>query len=225
MQDLTVIYLTASEINENFAEYQRRVLVDAIGDYPLISISRKPLDFGQNILDNGERGYSNIYRQMLRAAKVATTPFIATAEDDTLYPKEHYNFYRPEKDTFAYNNSRWALFTWGVPTYSWRNRKSNCSLIAPRELAIEALEERFEKYPDGTPPGKTGEMGRWRVEKQLGLTLRKSVDVYCGVPIIQLNHDSAIEDRQARHRKRMGPLKAYDIPFWGKAEDIVSYYK
>ena len=145
MQDLTVIYLTASEINENFAEYQRRVLVDAIGDYPLISISRKPLDFGQNILDNGERGYSNIYRQMLRAAKVATTPFIATAEDDTLYPKEHYNFYRPEKDTFAYNNSRWALFTWGVPTYSWRNRKSNCSLIAPRELTIEALEERFEK--------------------------------------------------------------------------------
>lgn len=225
MQDLTVIYLTASEIKESFAEYQRKILLEAVGDRPLISISRKPLDFGQNILDDGQRCYSNIYRQMLRAAKIATTPFMAVAEDDVLYPKEHFDFFRPEKDTFAYNQSRWALFTWGEPTYNWRNRKSNCSLIAPRELMIEALEERFAKYPDGTPPEKTGELGRWRVEKQLGLTLRKSAEVFSKVPIIQINHESATEQRQVGRRKALGPLKAYDIPFWGKAEDIVKHYK
>jgi len=163
---------------------------------------------------------------MLRAAKVATTSFVAIAEDDTLYPKEHFNFYRPEKNTFAYNQNRWALFTWGKPTYSWRNRKSNCSLIAPRELMIEALEERFAKYPGDTmPPQYVGELGRERVDRWLGVTIRKSVEVYSEVSIIQINHDDATEDRQKRYRKALGPMKAYDIPFWGKAEDLIKNYK
>lgn len=226
MQDLTVIYLTANQIPEFFAEYQRKILLKAIGDAPLISISRKPLDFGVNLLDVDKQGYINIYHQMLRGAKLATTGYVAVAEDDTLYSKEHFTFYRPEKDTFAYNQNRFALFTWGIPTYSWRNRKSNCSLIAPRKLMIEALEERFAKYPGDTMPKEwIGELGRARVDKWLGVTVRKSVEVYSEVSIIQINHDDATEDRQKRHRKALGPMKAYDIPFWGKAEDLIKHYK
>ncbi len=225
MKDLTVIYLTASQTPKHFAEYQRKILLEAAGDYPIVSVSREPLDLGLNIIDDGEKGISNIYRQMLRAAKVATTEYVAMAEDDTLYSKEHFNFYRPEKDTFAYNQNRFALFTWGVPTYSWRARKSNCSLIAPRELMIEALEERFAKYPNGTPPVATGELGRDRVERRLGITLRKSVEVYSEISVIQFNHDNGTEDGQRNHRKKMGPIKAYDIPFWGRAEDLIKNYK
>lgn len=225
MQDLTIIFLTASQTPDSFAEYHRKILLEAAGDYPIICVSRKPMDFGvMNLLDTEPKCLSNIYRQMLRAAKLATTEYIATAEDDTFYSKEHFNFYRPEKDTFAYNQSRWALFTW-LPMYSWRNRKSNCSLIAPRELLIEALEERFAKYPNGTPEEKTGELGRWRVEKKLNLTLRKSVEMYSDVPIIQFNHDNASEAGQRRHRKRLGSLKAFDIPFWGPAKDLIKLYK
>lgn len=226
MQDLTVIYLTANQIPELFAEYQRKILLEAIGDALLISISRKPLDFGINLLDADKQGYINIYHQMLRGAKLATTDYVAVAEDDTLYPKEHFTFYRPEKDTFAYNQNRFALFTWGIPTYSWRNRKSNCSLIAPRKLMIEALEERFAKYPGDTMPKEwIGELGRARVDKWLGVTVRKSTEVYSEVSIIQINHDDATEDRQKRHRKALGPMKAYDMPFWGKAEDLIKNYK
>lgn len=143
-QDLTVIYLTASLIPQSFANYQRKILLEAIGDTPIISVSRKPLNFGINIIDDGDKNISNIYYQMLRAAKVATSEFIAVAEDDTLYPKEHFSFFRPDKDTFAYNMNRLALFTWD-PIYSWRDGKSNCALIAPRKLVISALKERFKK--------------------------------------------------------------------------------
>lgn len=224
-KDLTVIYLTASEIKESFAEYQRKILVEAVGDYPLISVSRKPLNFGLNIIDDGERSLSNIYRQMLRAAKVATTEYVATAEDDTLYHENHFNFYRPNKETFAYNQNRFALFTWGEPMYSWRDRKSNCSLIAPRELLIEALEERFAKWPEGTPDKITGEVGRGMVERNMGITVRKSVEVFSEVSVIQFNHDNASEDRQVRHRKKLGQIKVYDIYHWRKAEDLVKNYK
>ena len=225
MKDLTIIYLTASKIPEAFAEYQRKVLLEAIGDYPLISVSRKPLDFGKNILDNGEKGVDNIYRQMLRAAKVAETKYVAIAEDDALYNKEHFNFYRPEKDTFAYDQNRFALFTWGVPTYSWRNRKSNCSLIAPRKLMIEALEERFAKYPESIPEKLVGELGRERIERNLGVTLRKSVEVFSEVSVIQINHEAGSECPQVKHKKRLGQIKAYDIPHWGRAEDLLKKYK
>lgn len=225
MENLTVIYLTASKISKNFGDYQRSLLKDAIGDYPLISVSREPLDFGLNILDDGEKSTSNIYRQMLRACKVATTDYIAIAEDDTLYCKDHFNFYRPPLDTFCYNQNRFALFTWSEPIFSWRNRKSNCSLIAPRLLLIEALEERFAKFPNGTPDNITGEVGRGRVERNLGITVRKSEEKFSEVSIIQINHDTASEDRQVRHRKKLGQIKVYDLYYWGRPEEVLKNYE
>ena len=159
---------------------------------------------------------------MLRAAKVATTEFIAIAEDDVLYTKEHFNFYRPEADTFSYNMNRLALFTWGTPVYSWRAGQSNCALIAPRLLTIEALEERFKKYPNGTPPRMTSELGR--LEDDLGLTHRKLYEAYSNTSIIQFNHDFASELYQRTHRKKPGPIRCFDIPYWGKAADVIKRF-
>lgn len=230
MEDLTIIFITASEIKKEFAAYQWETLKRAAGSFPIIRVTRDQQescgDFGVSaiIYDNEPKGISNIYRQMLRAAKEAKTPYVAIAEDDTLYQADHFTFCRPPLDTFAYNQSRWALFTW-LPIYNWRYRKSNSTLIAPRELLIEALEERFAKYPEGTPVESTGEVGRDRVEKRLGLTVRKSVEVYSTIPVIQFNHDNGTEERQVSHRKRMGPLRALDIPYWGPSEKLVEIYK
>lgn len=224
MVDLTVIYLTASELNPKFAEYARAILKEATQTYPIISVSRKPLDFGANMIDDGERGVSNIYRQILRAAKIADTEFVAIAEDDCLYHKDHFT-HRPKPDEFMYNQNRLALFTWGTPMFHWRNRKSNCSLIAPRKLLIEALEERFARWPEGTPPSLTGELGRNKLELALGITPRKSVEVYSKVSIIQLNHENASEGTQRNKKKSYGPIKAYDIYHWGRASDVLKNYE
>lgn len=220
LNDLTIIYITASLIPEKFADYQRNILKDASGGAPIISISRKPLDFGENILDDGERSTDNIYRQMLRGIKLAKTPFIAMAEDDTLYTEEHFTIFRPPLDTFAYNQNRLALFIWGQPMYNWRNRISNATLIAPRELAIEALEERFKKWPNTIPDPIVGELGRARVDRNLGITVRKLVEFYSETSLVQFNHEMASERAQRRHTKRPGPIKAYDIPYWGRAIDL-----
>lgn len=224
IEDLTVIYLTASLIPEEFGKFQRQVLLEAIKDTPLISVSRKPLDFGLNIIDDGEKCTHNIYVQMLRAAKMAKTKYIAIAEDDTLYHETHFTFHRPADDVFAYDQNRLALFTWDEPIFHWRNRRSNCSLIAPRELLIEALEERFAKWPNGIPENRVGELGRGMVERNLGVIERKSEDVFNKFSLIQFNHENASEDRQRNHRKSYGPIKAYDIPIWGKAKDLVKKY-
>ncbi|HAX98433.1 MAG TPA: hypothetical protein DCY12_05995 [Candidatus Atribacteria bacterium] len=225
MEDLTIIYLTANLLPEPFVEFTRQALINVIGNTPVVSVSRKPINFGENIIDDGEKSLDNIYRQMLRAAKVAKTKYVAMAEDDTLYPETHFRFYRPADDTFGYNKNRMSLFTWGEPMYHWRNRLSNCTLIAPRELLIEALEERFTKHPERIPDMYAGELGRPMVEIGLGLKPRKCEEVFSKLSVIQINHDFASEERQRTHKKSYGYIRAYDIPYWGKASELLEKTK
>lgn len=222
--DLTIIMLTANRVPRKWAEFHKEKLIEAAGDSPIITISMEPLDWGINLLQTEEYGISNIYFQLLKGAKVATTEYIAVAEDDTLYPKEHFEF-RPPLDTFAYNMNKFGVFRWSrIPTFFWKNRMKNSTLVAPRKLTIEALEERFNKYPKGTPPGFTGELGRNNIEDKLGVTRRKSVWFSTEISIIAIDHELGIDRLARTHRKGMGILRAYDIPYWGKAEDIVKEF-
>ncbi len=207
--DLTLIFITAGKRPEKWVAFHKEQL-DKL-PYPII-VKR----------DEEKMGEQMIYQRLLEGCKEATTPYIAVIEDDVLYPPEHFKF-RPKMDEFAYNQHRWALFAWGEPTYNWRNRVSNCSLIAPRLLAIEALEERNRKYPTKWP--YVGELGRWRIEKVLEVTKRKLVEWYSTVGIIQINHDDASEERQRIHWKDLGPVRAFDIPVWGKADDLIKKFK
>ncbi len=210
MNDLTLLFITAGEIPPIWATFH----MEQLKQLPYPMITRR---------DKEKMGYETIYKRMLEGAKQATTLFVAVIEDDVLYPPEHFH-YRPKMDEFAYNQHRWALLAWNPSMYSWRNRFSNCSLIAPRELMIEALEERFAKWPNGIPQEWCGELGRKNVDRWLNVTPRKSVIWYSKIGLVQINHDDATEDRQKRHRKDFGPVKAYDIPKWGKAEELIKLY-
>lgn len=231
--DLTVLFFTINRVPTDWAQYHKGVLLRAAGEFPIISVSRKPLDFGLNLIDEGPQHPSNLYSQLLRACEVAETPYVAMAEDDTLYTKSHFSCYRPKLDTFAYNISRWSLYTWGVPTYSWRGSQVGAAVVAPRLKMIEQLEHRFEKFAvNGLIPKELcGEIGLRGFEKQIGAHENKWVDFFSDEPIIQVNHDyfsvdnTGAEAVERRHKKRMGRIRAFDIPVWGKAEDLVKNFK
>ncbi len=237
MGDLTIIYLTANRfpLFKQWEQYHRKILLEAVGDRPLITISKVPMDLpGVNLLDTGKRSSYNYYCQILRGAKEAKTPFIAIAEDDVLYTRDHFDFFRPPLDTFAYNANHWQMFSWGEPTYFYKKlRISACFGIFPREETISAFEERFAKWPNGIPHEFNGEPGHNRFEKKLGVTLRKTVHYYSPNPGLQICHehcmpeDGATEADTARraHRRKMGSMRAFDIPYWRMAEDLVRNFK
>jgi len=226
-KDTTVIFLTLNNLPPKWEEYHKKVLLDSIGDAELITVSRIPTDMGKgiNLIQTETPSASNVYWQMLRSAKIATTKYIAVAESDSLYCTDHFNFKPPKDDVFYYNLSHWSLFRWDPTMFSWRNRRGNWTLICNRELLIDALEERFAKYPNGTPPEATGEPGRWRSDKQLGLTKRKSEDFSTYNPIININHEFGLDDRARRRWKRHGTLRAHSIPNWGAPSDILKHFK
>jgi hypothetical protein len=222
--DITGIYLTLNRMPPRWVGFHRHHLELATAGMPIISVSREPINIGHNIIDEEPTGYVNIYRQILRASKLADTKYVAILEDDTLYHKSHFERDMPKDDEFAYNRCRWSVFSWGEPQYSLRNRISNCSCIAPRDLMIEALQERFDKY-DGNPPERLmGECGRNGPEKALGITLRRRIDFYSRIPIVQLSHPNGTEDRQRQQWKSHAEIRAFDIPYWGKAENVVRHY-
>jgi len=227
MEDLTVVFITINRVPKKWAEYHKEKLLEAIGDFPLITISEKPMPDmpGINILQNEyPKVVANVTYQILRGAKLAKTKYIAVAEDDTLYPKEHFLFYRPKLDTIAYNLNKWSLFTWGIPTYSYRRAKANGALITPRALLIEALEERFNKYPNLDNRYCGGEIGRIDIEKRLKVAPRKAVEVYSHRPIVSFKHKYSVDPYQRTQRKSLARIRALDIPYWGRAEDLVKKF-
>ena len=221
MTDLTCIFLTVNRVP--WMRFHNEKMLEAIGAYPLITISREQVDGlpGIQLRKDGEQSHHNIFMHMLRGAKIATTPYIGLIEDDILYSDDHFHL-RPSLDAVGFNWNRWSLFTFGEPTYSFKRRICGGASILPRQLLIDALEERFAKWPNGIPHHLNGEIGYDIVDKNLGVTVRKHEILYSSTPIVQIHHiygtpgmshkpgENDTTDQAVRFtRKRMGMKRAY----------------
>lgn len=223
MVDITIIFYTCNIIPEKFAGNIREHLLKTAQDIPIISISHKPLDFGENICV-GDIGMSvpSLYRQILAGAKKAKTPYIAMCEDDILYSRDHF-FKRRPKHNFAYNLNKWSIFSWHKnPLFSFKVRTVIAQCICRTNLMIEALEERL-----GTdiPPERLHylvEPGRY--EARLGLTPRKRETFYSDEPNIVIEHLYGLSGINQGSYKRMGPVRAESIPNWGSPSQILLQY-
>lgn len=218
-------------------KYHNEVMLEAIGDYPLITVSREPMDLpGIQMRQDGEQSHHNMFKHMLRAAKVATTDYIGLVEDDILYSRDHFDL-RPSLDAVCFNWNRWSLFTFGEPTYSFKRRICGGASILPRQLLIDALEERFAKWPNGVPHYLNGEIGYDIVDKNLGVTVRKHEILYSSTPVVQIHHiygtpgmshtpkeNDTVDPAVRPTRKRMGMKRAYEIPHWGRSEDLIKKF-
>ncbi len=231
--DLTIIYYTANTIPRSFALNTEKQLLKAMADSrlqwhrpPLISISHIPMLFGDNKVVDLPQSHFNIYRQALIGAKVATTKWIALCEDDELYSPEHFK-YRPKSKPFAYNLGYWGIYTWREPMFHYKGRRNLGNLICEREAFIEAMEERFAKYPNPDPNDQHlkdiwAEPGKY--ERQLGVTQRETESFYTLPPNIKFSHQTELSFAGLGTRKRAGDLQALELPYWGTADYIRSLY-
>lgn len=241
MNNLTVIYYTSNfleDTNPYFLKNTLRQLLIAAEGLPIISVSQKPMKLGKNIcMGDIGRSHLNIYKQILEGCKAAKTEYVAMAEDDILYSKEHFDFKRyikPEiykQDIFMYDMNKVSLFTWSnPPQFSFRTkRKVVNQLICKRKLLIEALEERFLRVEElllDRPIEKIikywGDPGRY--ENLLGVTPRKSYEWYSWTPSIVFSHEHAYGYLSQGKKKKKGDLRIIELVDWGRAEDILKLY-
>lgn len=226
MNDMTIIYYTANHTKEPFGTRIREQLLRAAGDIPIISVSHQPMSLGQNIcIGEQPRRIYMIYKQLLIGAKAASTPYVATAEDDVLYPAEHFREYRPEPDVFAYDANKWGLYTWTrPPMFSIKRRRTLTSLICHRDALIATLEERFAKYPDPETSNEHHWSEPGKYERHLGITQVKSEMFDASMPQVVFNTPEALGFEHLGYRKKLGGSLAEVLEPWGMAEDVLRTY-
>ncbi len=216
MSDLTIIMCTPNRVPERWAEYHRERLIESARGAPIIAISAKPLSWPDLNLIQTDYGLLNLYRQVLRGAKAATTEWIAMADDDTLYPSEHFA-YRPPEPGFWYNLNRWHIFTWGDPFYFYKPLPGGGLMIATREMVVRALEARF-RLPEPLPHSLLHELGvREEARQYDGGAWRgwASED-----PVVSFYHEASVDRACQNHTKRVWPLQTTRLPVWGKAASL-----
>lgn len=228
--DLTILFYSANQISDYFMSNVVSQLKKAVGDTPIVSVTHKPMKLGKNIVVNMERSVYSIYKQILIGAREAKTKYVATAEDDVLYPPEHFQF-RPGEGELAYDLNKWSIFTWyQPPVFSQRkNRRTMTSLIGDRETLIKTLEERYAKYPirELVPELISryywGEPGRF--EDHLGISKVNTIKYNSTIPSVVFSTPEALGFNNLGARKAHDPNRATELPYWGTAEQILKLYK
>ena len=142
MKDLTLIYLSANLLPLDTRVKVLDHLITSDKNYPFIRVIQ-----GVNYPLVGSSPY-NYYKQILAGCIQASTEFVATCEDDTLYPAEHFT-HRPIGD-YAFNTNAWL----GSNKVFWQSNKPMNSFgfyISRRLALIDLLLQRFETYPEPPP--------------------------------------------------------------------------
>jgi hypothetical protein len=202
----TIIYYTANREEEAFERVIREQILRVAGDIPIISVSQKPINFGYNICI-GDVGISNqnAHRQFQIGCEAATTEFVHSAESDTLYPAEYFQ-YIPELNNRAYRTPIY-LYRLGDSRFCLKDASESATAIG-RNYAIEAIGESLR--------GR----GEWRDTLEHGREVpnafrkRNWVPFEIAVPIINIK---TVNQMHASHGYRS---VVQELPYWGLPKDV-----
>lgn len=225
-EDLTIVRYTANRLSNYFFNNTNEQLIKAAQNQPIITVSQQPIEVENNIVVDLPYHHLSIYKQALIGAKAAQTRFIALAEDDVLYSPEHFH-YRPNYGKFAYNMNTWNLTTWGQPMFTQKlgGRKNLGNLICSTELFIHAMEERFLRWTNDDDIDLRIWAEPSKYERQLDVSVQESEVFYTNPPNIMFSHETALSFSNLGMRKRLGEIRAIEIPYWGPARVIRNLYE
>jgi hypothetical protein len=240
----TVLYITDNCLLERIANVCKHHLLKALNGKRLITVSQKPVDFGENVCvgDIGRSGYS-ISVQLRKGLELIDTDFVAIAEHDCVYAGEHFDWIPPDKENFYYNVSCWLLQYHDArcPEYdgvfSFRRRRVQSQLICSRSALIEAVDRQLDILGDPgirkVWPGyaRLGEPGIYPVEtlgksfSRTGFRHKRAEAVAYAkaytakifrtkIPSIDIRHGGNITGY------RRGSLRKKKVPYWGTMEDV-----
>lgn len=213
----TIIYYTANRENPEFEQKIIDDLLSKSGDIPIISVSQKPMNLGQNVCV-GDVGFSsvNCRKQILIGAKLAKTEYVICAESDSLYPPEYFNF-EPLGDNFYRYFNVWVMwlsdeirkdFYRKIGTYDGAQ-------IVKREFLIDLLEKHLKPYSQWS---RSNERHRkTRAPRNPYYEVRKSY-IDGENPCVHIKTGNGMQYTTGVDEKPESTKKV--LPFWGDVEKL-----
>lgn len=217
MNEKTVIYYTSNTEDPDFeAKICANTLKQSPG-LPIISVSQKPMDFGENIcVGNVGHTYFNMIRQILLAAKAAKTEYVVVAESDFLYPPNYFAFEPTGAPYYIYDNV-WIVYE-NQRLYSYRKKGiSSGTRIFNREYLVSSIEKNLEGKP------------LWS-DKEVVIGNKRGYEIFSATPEVFTGEIAAISFKTAfgmrnytnvLHGRENISMK---LPYWGHVANLRKEY-
>jgi len=136
-----IVYYTDNLLDEDIMRACQRQIEKS--GLPIVSVSLRPIDFGENIVVDGERGPLTMFKQILAGLEAIDTDVVFFAEHDVLYSTSHFDFTPGERDLFYYNQNSWKVESeTGKALFHYSNHLSG--LCAYRQLLLKHYRKRVE---------------------------------------------------------------------------------
>jgi len=211
----TIIYYTS---NREDPEFEQKIIDDMLskkGDIPIVSVSQKPMDLGQNICI-GDVGMSelNCRKQILMACKLAKTEYVVAVEADTLYPPEYFNFELKGKNIYRYNNN-WIMWLKDENRKDFYHKLTSYdgAQIVKRDYLIGLLEEFLKDYPGWYPvndlKNKPNHNPYYKTARSY---LPSENPLVCMKTEFGIHYTTTIDERPESTRK--------NLPYWGDVDEL-----
>jgi hypothetical protein len=220
-----LLYYTDNLLDETIMYACQKQLFKAANGKKIVSVSLKPIDFGENIVLPLERGYLTMFIEILAGLEALKTDYVYLCEHDVLYHPSHFEFIPPKDDIYYYNNNFWFLrLPDGFALHYDVSPLS--SLCANREILIKHFRERVamvEKegfsYRIGFEPFTHGRI-KWK--NWYNYELRQSV-----APNIDISHGNNVtrkrwtQDRFRRKPTNWTEANIDTIPGWNNVRKLL----
>ena len=154
-----VLYYTDNQIGEPICSLTRKHIL--VSGLPITSASLAPIDFGDNAVIEGKRGYPTLVKQIISCLERSTAECVFFAEHDCLYPRGYWDFTPLRDDIFYYNENVWRWW-WGSDTAIRHDRMLSLSgLCVSREFALDHYLKRQRMINERGWGGVEGKEPTW----------------------------------------------------------------
>jgi hypothetical protein len=215
-----IVYYTDNELDPTIAEACQKQLVRAANGIPIIAVSLKPVDFGdERIVINEKRGIMTMFKQILAGLEACKADVVYFAEHDMLYHGSHFQFTPPRDDIYYYNQATWKVDSEsGQCLFYYCNQTSG--LVAYRDLLLRHYRERVRRVEQEGFSRKQGfEPGTHNRKERIDDIGHETF--MSEVPNIDIRHNKNLtpsrwkQDQFRNKRYCQGWTMADEVPGWG----------
>lgn len=155
-----IVYFTDNVLRPDIAEACQKQLLRAANGHYILSVSLRPMDFGDaNIVLGLERGYVTMFKQILAGVSNIQEDVCFLCENDVIYDESHFRFTPERNDIFFYNENSWRVSAETGHTLFHR-RRAVSQLCARTRLLIDHYGDRLNfiekhgfSFAQGFEPG------------------------------------------------------------------------
>lgn len=225
-----IVYYTDNQLDPKIDEVVKGQLnkISQKRGIKIVSVSLKPIDFGQNIVLPLERGTLTMTKQILAGLEAIDTDIVFLCEHDIIYHECHFDFSPLLDDVYWYNENTWKVRSSdGQAVFFHTKQTSGC--CATRKMLVEHYRKRVARIENEGFHRKMGfEPGCHHLPN--GVDDYQARDWWAVHPNVDIRHASNLtwsrfDPKLYRSQKSIrGWTLADEVPYWGRTKGRFSEF-